>query len=82
MQKLTLISILFLASYTFLLADELVLNTAACRMEVKILGYEALEEDNDCIWLVENTELVVKKCPECLPDLELIKEAAQGYFDY
>ena len=82
MKKLTLIIILFLTSQSVLLANELALNTAVCRMEVKILGYEALEEDKDCVWLVENLELVVKQCPECLPDLELIKEASQGYFDY
>ncbi len=82
MKKLTLIIILFLTSQSVLLADELALNTAVCRMEVKILGYEALEEDKDCVWLVENLDLVVKQCSECLPDLELIKEASQGYFDY
>lgn len=51
-------------------------------MEVKILGYEALEEDQNCLWLVDNTRQVVEKCQDCLADLELIKEAAQGYFDY
>ena len=82
MQKITLTIILFLASQSVLLADELALNTAACRMEVKILGYEALEEDKVCVWLVENMTVVLEKCPECIPDLELIKEASQGYFDY
>jgi len=82
MQKITLTIFLLLALQSVLLADELALNTAACRMEVKILGYEALEEDKDCIWLVDNIDQVVNKCPECMPDLELIKEASQGYFDY
>ena len=82
MKKLLLAFILLFASQTFLFASELSSNTAACRMEVKILGYEALEEDRDCIWLVDNLEMVMKKCPECLTDMELIKEASQGYFDY
>lgn len=77
-----LLVVILLSLSSHLSASELAKNTAACRMEVKILGYEALEEDKDCIWLVENTALVMEKCPECLLDLKLIKEAAQGYFDY
>ena len=80
---LSLLSMLFLISFSNSFADdEMQLKTAACRMEVKILGHEILEEDKNCLWLVDHTSLVVEKCHECLPDLELIKEASQGYFDY
>lgn len=86
MKKLTLLSLLsslfFLISFSQSFADDMFVKTAACRMEVKILGYEALEEDQNCLWLVDNTPQVVEKCQDCLADLELIKEAAQGYFDY
>jgi hypothetical protein len=73
---------LFLASANSSWANDMQLKTAACRLEVKILGYETLEEDQDCIWLMDNLTQVVKKCPECRTDLKLIKEASQGYFDY
>ena len=83
MKKLLLfVPLLFLILFSNSFAEDMLLKTAACRLEVKILGHEILEEDEDCIWLVENTSMVVEKCHECLPDLELIKEASQGYFDY
>jgi len=83
MKKLILLPFLFLMLSTHSFADDdMQHKTAACRMEVKILGHDSLEEDQNCLWLVEHTGLVVEKCHECLPDLELIKEASQGYFDY
>lgn len=86
MKKITLsifLSAFFLLSFSHSFADaDMQLKTAACRMEVKILGHEVLEEDKNCLWLVENTSLVVEKCRECLPDLMLIEEASQGYFEY
>lgn len=86
MKKLTLLFFqsllcLILSSNSFA-DDDMQLKTAACRMEVKILGHEILEEDKNCLWLVDHTSQVVEKCHECIPDLELIKEASQGYFDY
>ncbi len=51
-------------------------------MEVKILGPDVLSEDENCLWLQENLTQVIEKCENCLTDLELIKEASQGNFDY
>jgi len=63
-------------------ADDFFDRTSACRMEIKIIGPDVLEENDDCAWLVENVEQVVKKCSKCLPQLELIREASRGNFDY
>ena len=82
MKIFSLLAVLFCTSYTHCFADELVDKTAACRMEVKILGPDVLDEDENCLWLEENKAQVVEKCKDCLADLELIKEASQGYFDY
>ena len=51
-------------------------------MEVKILGPDVLDEDKNCLWLEENKTQIIEQCKSCLADLELIKEASQGYFDY
>jgi hypothetical protein len=51
-------------------------------MEVKILGPDVLEEDENCLWLEDNKSQVIEKCKDCLVDLELIKEASKGNFDY
>ena len=85
MQKLKLLtfqSLLLLVMWTHAFAGEMEVKTAACRMEVKILGSDLLEEDENCLWVVEHTAMLVEKCPHCLADLELIKQASQGYFDY
>ena len=71
---------LFISNHLY--ASDFLEKTSACRMEVKILGPDVLEEDKNCLWLEENKSQVVEKCKECLADLELIKEASQGYFDY
>jgi ornithine carbamoyltransferase len=80
------ILIIFLMGYSLFsnesVAESLIDNTQACRMEVKILGPDALEEDENCLWLEENKAHVLATCKQCLNDLELIKEASQGYFDY
>ena len=81
-KNFSLITVLLFTSYTHCFADELFEKTAACRMEVKILGPDVLDEDKNCIWLEENKIQVVEQCKSCLADLELIKEASQGYFDY
>ena len=82
MKTFSLIPLLLLMSYTHCSADELFDKTAACRMEIKILGPDILQEDENCLWLEENLNQVVEKCKNCLADLELIKEASQGNFDY
>ncbi len=62
-------------------ANELYEKTDSCRMEVKIIGPDALEEDENCVWLNDNKHLVIEKCPECKVLLNFIKEASLGNFD-
>ncbi|MCU7835722.1 MAG: hypothetical protein KZQ83_10795 [gamma proteobacterium symbiont of Taylorina sp.] len=80
MIKLLPVLLLLIANCSY--ADELFDKTNACRMEIKILGPDVLEEDDNCVWLVENVQQVVEKCSSCLPQLELIREASRGNFDY
>ncbi|MCW8929930.1 MAG: hypothetical protein OQL19_06815 [Gammaproteobacteria bacterium] len=82
MKMLSLIFLLLLMTYTHCSADEFLDKTSACRMEVKILGPDVLQEDENCIWLDENLTQVKEKCTNCLVDLKLIKEVSQGNFDY
>lgn len=77
-----LVPIFFLLVMNAAYADDLFTRTSACRMEIKILGSDVLEEDESCVWLVENIADVLKNCSTCLSQLELIKEAANGNFDY
>lgn len=72
--------LLLAASHSY--AGELFEKTNACRMEIKIIGPDVLEEDENCIWLEENKQQVLEKCSECKIQLEMIREASRGYFDY
>ena len=82
MKSISLLVITFLLFSNSAFATDFLSRTAACRLEVKILGPDLLEEDIDCIWLEKHKAQVVEECKECLADLELIKEASKGYFDY
>ncbi len=82
MKTTSLLLLLFLMLNAQCSADELFDKTEACRMEVKILGPDLLDEDENCLWLEEHLAQVVKQCKKCRVDLELIKEASQGNFDY
>lgn len=82
MKSLSLLAVTFLLFSHTVIATDFLSRTTACRMEVKILGPDLLEEDKDCIWLEEHKAQIVEQCKECLADLELIKEASRGYFDY
>ncbi len=82
--KLT--AILFLTAALFfssaLMADDFQDRTAACRLEIKIMGPDLLDEDKDCIWVEDHKDEIIAKCQECIADFALIKEASRGYFDY
>ncbi len=82
MKMISLIVMLFLSCSTSIYANEFSDKTSACRMEVKILGPDMLDEDENCLWVQDNLTQVIEKCKNCLNDLELIKEASQGNFDY
>lgn len=75
-------TLLLLLATTHSYADEMFKKTSACRMEVKIIGPDVLEEDENCIWLEENKYQVLEKCSECKVQLEMIREASKGNFDY
>lgn len=76
----TTLFLLLAANHSY--AVELFEKTNACRMEIKIIGPDVLEEDENCIWLEENKQQVLEKCSECKIQLEMIREASRGYFDY
>lgn len=82
MKSLSLFVLFSLLISHSLYANDFLEKTSACRMEVKILGPDVLEEDENCLWLEDNKSQVIEKCKDCLADLELIKEASQGNFDY
>lgn len=75
-------TLLLLLATTHSYAGEMFNKTSACRMEVKIIGPDGLEEDENCIWLEDNKYQVLEKCAECKSQLEMIREASKGYFDY
>jgi len=82
MKVIYLIPLFFLLIHTNSQANEFFEKTSACRMEVKILGPDLLDEDESCLWLEDNKELVYDQCIACREQLELIKEASRGHFDY
>ncbi len=82
MNAFYLISFLFLFISSNSYADEFYEKTRACRAEVKVLGPDLLDEDENCIWLEENKYQVYEKCKACRAELELIKEASRGNFDF
>ena len=59
------IVLFLLLSISHSYAGELFEKTNACRMEIKIIGPDVLEEDENCIWLEENKQQVLEKCSEC-----------------
>lgn len=82
MKILTLCLFFNLLLCSHLYASEWLERTSACRMEVKILGPDVLDEDKDCLWLEEHKSQVVAACKKCIVELERIKEASRGNFDY
>ncbi len=76
----TLTTTLFFSSIS--MAGNFQDRTAACRLEIKIMGPDLLDEDKDCIWVEDHKAEIMAKCKECMADFALIKEASRGDFDY